>query len=125
MRFFVLLPVVLLAGCASPKSTAHTPLSSRTVGPAFAQYSIEKADKNGDRFITEREWVDAGGSSKSFASIDTDRDGRLTIEEIKTASSTDKFYAFAQKTMDTGGNTELTPVTFRSPAGAKLFGFDF
>lgn len=125
MKVSRLLPLVFLAGCATPKSTAHTPLTPETVGPAFAEYSITTVDKDGDKVITEREWVGAGGTVKSFSSIDTDRDGKVTIEEIQTASSTDKFFTFAKKTMDTGGNTELTPVMFRSPAGAKLFAFDF
>jgi hypothetical protein len=96
-----------------------------TIGPAFAEYAIETVDRNGDKTITREEWVAAGGTEKSFRVIDRDRDNVLTVQEISRASSTERFFEFAKRTIDTGGNTELTPQQFRSPAGARLVSFDF
>lgn len=121
---FIVLFVAGFSGCATaPQSQA--PISAKTVGPVFAEYAVEKVDKDGDHVITRREWLAAGGSEKSFKAIDADRNSVLSVTEIKEASSTDKFFAFAKRTIDTGGNTELTPQSFRSPAGAKLFSYEF
>jgi hypothetical protein len=100
-------------------------MTTSTIGPAFADYSIEVVDRNGDKTITRREWIAVGGSEKSFRAIDRNNDGVLTETEISRASSTDRFFAFAKRTVDTGGNTEMTPQQFRSPAGARLFSFEF
>ena len=125
MKISVFPLLIVLAGCASPRTVARTPLNVSTVGPAFAQYSVETVDRNGDRTITQQEWVARGGSVKSFRVIDSDHNNVLSVQEISTASSTDRFLAFAKRTIDTGGNTELTPQSFRSPAGARLFAFEF
>ena len=117
--------VIVLAGCASPRTVSRTPMTASTIGPAFAEYSIETVDRNGDKTITRQEWVAAGGTEKSFRAIDRDGDRVLTVTEISRASSSDRFFAFAKRTIDTGGNTELTPQQFRSPAGARLFSFEF
>jgi hypothetical protein len=125
MKFLALLALIVLTGCASSRTAARAPLTVSTVGPAFAEYSIETVDRNGDKTITRQEWIAAGGSVKSFQAIDSDRSNTLTVAEISTASSTDRFLAFAKRTVDTGGNTDLTPQNFRSPAGARLFSYEF
>lgn len=117
--------LIVLTGCASPRTVSRTPMTVSTIGPAFAEYSIETVDRNGDKAITRQEWVAAGGSVKSFRVIDSDRNEVLTAGEISQASSTDRFFAFAKRTIDTGGNTEMTPQSFRSPAGARLLSFEF
>ena len=117
--------VIVLAGCASQRTVSRTPMTASTVGPAFAEYSIETVDRNGDKTITRQEWVTAGGTEKSFRVIDRDHNDVLTVGEISRASSTERFFEFAKRTVDTGGNTELTPQKVRSPAGARLFSFEF
>lgn len=125
MKFFVLPLLVVLAGCASSRTASRAPLNATTIGPAFAAYTVETVDRNGDQTISREEWVAAGGSEKSFRVIDSDRNNVLTVGELTAASSTERFLAFAKRSVDTGGNTELTPQTFRSPAGARLFSFEF
>ncbi len=117
--------LIVLAGCASPQTVSRAPMTATTIGPAFAEYSIETVDRNKDKTITLTEWRAVGGTEKSFRAIDRDHDNVLTAGEISRASSSDRFFAFAKRTIDTGGNTEMTPQSFRSPAGARLFSFEF
>lgn len=116
------LAVMILAGICAGCATKLTP---QNVGPAFASYARQTADVNSDGFVSETEWVTSGGTAEGFVAIDKDRNGLLTIGEIKTASGTERFLAFAKSKIDTGGDSELTPRDFRSPAGAKLFSFPF
>lgn len=112
-----------LGACASRQPAP--PVTAKTVGPAFTEYAIKTADTSRDGLISKSEWLAAGGSEKSFAAIDTNGDRLISAVELKTASSTDRFVEFAQKTTDLGGNTELTPKVFYSPAGARLFTYQF
>jgi outer membrane murein-binding lipoprotein Lpp len=125
MKSAALVVLIVLAGCASRDTVNRTALNASTVGPAFAAYSVEVADRDGNRTISREEWVAAGGSEKSFRKIDSDRNNMLTIAEITKAASTDRFLDFAKRTVDTGSNSDLTPRDFRSPAGAKLFSYQF
>lgn len=121
-------PVFFLSGCTSPESTVlmkKTPLTAAAAGPAFAGYSLEVADTDGNKCITRSEWLTAGGTEQSFNAIDKDRDNVLTHDELSSASSPDRLFSFAKKMIDNEGSTEMTPRNFRSPAGARLFSFEF
>lgn len=102
-----------------------TPLTAATAGPAFAGYSLEMADSDRNKSITRSEWLSAGGTGQSFNAIDKNRDNVLTYEELSTAGSSERLFSFAKKMIDNEGSTELTPQNFRSPAGARLFSFEF
>lgn len=121
----------MFAACTSqPKLSTYEPLTSppvtrENIGPIFADYAVEVADTSHDGVITKSEWLAAGGTVESFTAIDMDNDKVITLSELKTASSTDRFFEFAKQHIDTGGNTSLTPQALRSPAGAKLFSFQF
>ena len=67
-------------------------LAAGAAGSAMAQMpspeTIFKAwDKNADGFVTKDEWVAAGRKEARFALVDTDSDGKITVEELKTAMS--------------------------------------
>uniref|UniRef100_B0T3P3 Putative signal transduction protein with EFhand domain n=1 Tax=Caulobacter sp. (strain K31) TaxID=366602 RepID=B0T3P3_CAUSK len=49
---------------------------------------IHKAwDKNADGVVDKAEWVAAGRKEERFAMVDADGDGKVTVDELKTAMS--------------------------------------
>jgi chromatin segregation and condensation protein Rec8/ScpA/Scc1 (kleisin family) len=42
-------------------------------------------DKNADGFVDKTEWVAAGRKETSFTKVDTDADGKVTLEELTSA----------------------------------------
>lgn len=61
-----------------------------TAGSALAQTpaveDIFKAwDKNADGVVDKAEWVAAGRPEARFARVDTDSDGKITLDELKAA----------------------------------------
>jgi len=65
-------------------------LAALTAGSALAQMpspeKIHKAwDKNADGVVDKAEWVAAGRKEARFALVDTDSDGKVTVDELKTA----------------------------------------
>lgn len=67
--------IIALAAVAAP-ATAQT-----TDPAAFFQ----SADKNGDGTLSRDEWVAAGRREQTFDRVDTDHDGKVTLDEIKAA----------------------------------------
>jgi Ca2+-binding EF-hand superfamily protein len=71
---------------------ALTTLATLATGSALAQMpspeKIHKAwDKNADGVVDKAEWVAAGRKEERFALVDADGDGKVTVEELKTAMS--------------------------------------
>jgi hypothetical protein len=69
---------------------ALTTLAALSASAALAQMpspeKIHKAwDKNADGGIDKAEWVAAGRKEERFALADADADGKITLEELKTA----------------------------------------
>jgi len=127
-RAILLLPLVLFAACQSaPKDEAKwdVPLTLQTVGPAYADYVIETADKNKDFAVTRAEWIDAGGTEAAFASVDQNKDGIVTRTELIRVSSNTKFVDFVRRYADVNQDIQLTPRHFRSPAGVRLLRHEF
>ncbi len=65
-------------------------LAALTAGSAMAQMpspeKIHKAwDKNADGVVDKAEWVAAGRKEARFALVDADSDGKVTVDELKTA----------------------------------------
>jgi hypothetical protein len=71
---------------------ALTALTTLAAGSALAQMpspeTIHKAwDKNADGVVDKAEWVAAGRKEERFAMVDADSDGKVTVDELKTAMS--------------------------------------
>ena len=71
---------------------ALTTLAVLTAGSALAQMpspeKIHKAwDKNADGVVDKAEWVAAGRKEERFTRVDADSDGKVTLDELKTAMS--------------------------------------
>lgn len=65
-------------------------LTTLGAGSALAQMpspeKIHKAwDKNADGVVDKAEWVAAGRKEERFAKVDADGDGKVTVDELKTA----------------------------------------
>ena len=73
-------------------AAAFVTLTTLAAGSAIAQMpspeTIHKAwDKNADGFVDKAEWVAAGRKEERFALVDADSDGKVTVDELKTAMS--------------------------------------
>ena len=128
MRRFFLLPAVLLCtSCqTTPKSSDwDVPLTLRTAGPAYAAYVIERVDSNKDGTVTLVEWINAGGTKRSFALVDQNNDGTVTRTELVRIGSNAKFFDFTRRYADFNKDNKLTPREFRSPAGVRVLRIEF
>lgn len=130
MRLLLLLPAtaVLLAACQSPSKKSadwDVPLTLRTVGPAYADYVIERADANKGGSVTEVEWAHAGGTKRSFLLVDQNKDGVVTRAELIRFGSNKQFLDFTRRYTDFYKDNKLTPRDFRSPSGVRLLRVEF
>lgn len=118
---------ICLAACQTTPKDANwdVPLTLRTVGPAYADYAIEKADLNKDGRITLVEWTTAGGTPQSFALVDENKDGVVTRTELVRLSSNAVFLDFSRRYVDFNKDQKLTPRDFRSPAGVRVLRLEF
>ena len=71
-------------------AAALASLTALTAGAALAQMpspeKIFKAwDKNVDGAVDKAEWVAAGRKEAKFDRVDTDTDGKISLDELKTA----------------------------------------
>lgn len=73
--------------------------SDETTTPRF---DFERHDTNGDGYLTEAEWLDAGNDETDFGAVDADSDGYLDEQEADAASR-----RVAHESGDEAG--ELTP----------------
>lgn len=129
MRLY-LAPVaaLFLTACQSTqKNPANwdVPLTLRTTGPAYADYVVERADANKDGQVTVAEWTKAGGTEKSFRSVDRDKDGTVTRTELIRFGSNKQFLDFTRRHTDFYKDNKMTPRDFRSPAGVRLMRIEF
>lgn len=46
---------------------------------------FQKADANGDGFISKAEWTDAGLKQRGFGRVDANGDKKVTLAELQTA----------------------------------------
>lgn len=128
MRFLILASTaLLLSACQTTRKEpkVEVPLTLQTIGPAYADYAVEKADTNKDGGITLVEWMSAGGTPRSFAMIDENKDSRVSRSELIRVGSNAQFLVNARKYIDPGADTQLTPRDFRSPAGVRFLRLEF
>jgi len=128
-RLLVLLPLAaILSACQTPpKNHADwdVPLTLRTVGPAYADYVIERTGATKDGRVTLVEWTKAGGSKKCFLLVDQNKDGGVTRTELIRFGSNKKFLDFTRRYTDFHKDNKLTPRDFRSPSGVRLMRIEF
>ena len=129
MRSLLLLSLaVTLSACQTHQKNVadwDVPLTLRTVGPAYADYVIEKADSNKDGKVTLLEWTKAGGTEKCFLLVDQNKDGAVTRTELIRFGSNKKFLDFTRRYTDFHKDNKLTPRDFRSPSGVRLLRIEF
>lgn len=116
-----------LGACrTAPKSADwDVPVTLRNSGPVYADYVLERADKNRDGTVTLVEWVNAGGTKRSFLVIDENKDGKITRTELVQIGSNAKFFDFVRRYADFNKDNKLTPREFRSPAGVRVLRIEF
>jgi hypothetical protein len=127
-RYLCLLAAASLTACqTAPKKSADwdVPLTLRTVGPAYADYVIERADANKDGQVTLVEWTNAGGTQKSFLLVDQNKDGKVTRTELVRFGSNKQFLDFTRRYTEFYKDNKLTPRDFRSPSGVRLLRIEF
>jgi len=123
-----LIPTLAILGACQttpPQRNWDVPLTLQTVGPAYADYALEKADTNKDKKITEVEWISAGGTARSFSLIDQNKDGVITRTELIQIGSNARFLDMSRRYVDFNKDNQLTPRDFRSPAGIRVLRLDF
>jgi hypothetical protein len=74
-------PVLAQTGTVGP---ATIPGETREQKLFYIQDALKAMDVNGDRAITATEWTDAGGKRAGFDTLDHNRDGVLTIQELRS-----------------------------------------
>ena len=126
-RAFRRLFLFLFAACQSPPKEKDwdIPLTLRTVGPAYADYALEVVDTNRDHKVTYVEWINAGGSKRSFELVDQNRDGMVTRTELIRFGSSARFLDTTRRYVDFNKDNKLTPRDFRSPAGVRVLRLEF
>jgi len=128
MRFQFLIPAAfILTACQTAPKTAEwdVPLTLKTAGPAYAEYVIERADTNKDGTVTVVEWVNAGGTKRSFAVVDQNKDGVVTRTELVKIGSNARFFDMTRRYADFNKDNKLTPREFRSPSGVRILRIEF
>ncbi len=128
MRF--LLPAtfaILLSACQTTPKTADwdVPLTLKTAGPAYAEYVIERADANKDGTVTLVEWLNAGGTKRSFALVDQNKDGVVTRTELVRIGSNAKFFDMVRRYADFNKDNQMTRREFRTSSGVRVLRIEF
>jgi hypothetical protein len=74
-------PLQAQSGTVGPKTI---PGETREQKLYNIKQALAKMDVNGDRKITVAEWTDAGGKREGFDTLDYNKDGVLTIQELRS-----------------------------------------
>ena len=117
----LLATLLLVAGCQSnPESPdVAVPLTLESVAPLYADYAMDAADTDDNDAITVAEWTTAGGTQRSFARVDQNRNGVIQRRELIRFGSNARFLDFTRSHMDLNRDNRLTRREFLSPFGVS------
>ncbi|MCW1923782.1 EF-hand domain-containing protein [Luteolibacter arcticus] len=79
------------------------------IGEMFARF-----DGNKDSVITEKEFVDNGGTKEGFYRVNTSGSGKITLQEARASAGVKKTLAAPFKEADANGDGQVTLEEFRS-----------
>lgn len=123
---FSLLLMATLAACqTAPKKNWDVPLTLQTIGPAYADYALEKTDANKNQEITLVEWTNAGGTERAFALVDENKDGVVTRTELVRFGSNVRFFDTCKRALDVKNDNRMTPRKFRTSSGVRVLRIEF
>lgn len=82
----VLFLITATAASAQPGTVGPTAIPGQTREQKLyaIQSALKAMDVNGDAKLTETEWTTAGGKKAGFETLDTNRDGILTVQELRS-----------------------------------------
>jgi Ca2+-binding EF-hand superfamily protein len=76
--------LIILAAAAAVAMTSPLTVQAQGQMPSAADL-IKMWDKNGDGVVDKAEWVAAGRPAERFDLVDTNHDGKITVEELAAA----------------------------------------
>ena len=117
----LLATLLLVGGCQSNQESPDVavPLTLESVGPLYADYAMDAADTDDNDAITVAEWTRAGGTQRSFARVDQNRNGVIQRSELIRFGSNARFLDFTRSQMDLNRDNRLTRREFLSPFGVS------
>ena len=117
----LLATLLLVGGCQSNQESPDVavPLTLESVGPLYADYAMDAADTDDNDAITVAEWTTAGGTERSFARVDQNRNGVIQRSELIRFGSNARFLDFTRSQMDLNRDNRLTRREFLSPFGVS------
>jgi hypothetical protein len=117
----LLATLLLMGGCQSNQESPDVavPLTLESVGPLYADYAMDAADTDDNEVITVAEWTRAGGTQRSFARVDQNRNGVIQRSELIRFGSNARFLDFTRSQMDLNRDNRLTRREFLSPFGVS------
>jgi Ca2+-binding EF-hand superfamily protein len=121
-----LIPVLMLAGCATPTtrspeqkfkqadkdgngSVSRQEATSLIIANAFAMY-----DTNRDGFVTEVEYVAAGGRPENFRKVNKTGSGRISLAEAQASPLVFNTFVVSFNEADTNKDGQVTLAEYRS-----------
>ena len=113
--------LLLVGGCQSNQESPDVavPLTLESVAPLYADYAMDAADTDDNDAITVAEWTRAGGTQRSFARVDQNRNGVIQRSELIRFGSNARFLDFTRRHMDLNRDNRLTRREFLSPFGVS------
>ncbi len=117
----LLATLLLVGGCQSNQESTDVavPLTLESIAPLYADYAMDAADTDDNDAITVAEWTRAGGTQRSFARVDQNRNGVIQRSELIRFGSNARFLDFTRRRMDLNRDNRLTRREFLSPFGVS------
>ena len=87
MKGFVVSAALVAMALTAGTALAADPPRNGAKAQARAEKLFPKIDRNGDGIIKIDEWVAHGYKYETFAVVDTDKNGQITIKELIVAQA--------------------------------------